>query len=603
MPPFSSKTKKHRRRQDDDRLPASPEPPASDLPSSILTLQRSAGNRAVSGLLQGKSSGATLPVSEPGDTSERQADQVADEVMGSQATPGFEQEGHSASFIASRASTGMLHDLGSGEPLDPATRSSFEPGFGADFSGVRIHSDGEAAKSARDLNARAYTVGSDVVFAEGEYQPHSSGGKRLLAHELAHVVQQGAGPVMVQRAVALTNDDYKALAAQLHDAIYGLGTDEEAIFVALQKLEKDATAIKKLIEIYKKEYSGADLEADIRGDMSGEELRLALELMGIKDDPKAADIVGTVPSTDDEYKAVAKKLHAAMEWPGTDEEAIYGLLMPFNRDATKLTKLKTIYQSELSGGLTGQGLEADIRGDMSSDELAYALFLLNAPPPETTPHTDVTVVTPGTKAHDVKVPGGQISVKTGVDFRRTSGGSTFSGAYSVAYEGGQSAESSWLQFIWSEVFATQADGSVKTVDETGLPTSNGTMDLTTASSSPKYKVDAPTSASPFYEKGGVDIRTATATTLYDRPFEFSSTIQRQFDAGATKVVERDHFEDFLVRDYKSIYHISLFVEWEYTSKTASTMKTQFKSGKKVTALDSAMREQLIKEYPKFDYIM
>lgn len=601
MPPFSSKTKKQRRRQDEP-LPTSSETLASNLPSSILTLQRSAGNRAVSGLLQRKSSTATLPVSEPGDISERQADQVANEVTGSQETHGSEQKGRSASSMTSRASTAALDNLGSGEPLDPATRSSFEPGFGADFSGVRIHSDGKAGKSARDLNARAYTVGSDVVFAEGEYQPHTSEGKRLLAHELAHVVQQDVGPVMVQRAVALTDDDFKALAAQLHDAIYQVGTDEESIFDALQKLEKDATAIKKLIEVYKKEHNGADLEADIRGDMSDDELILALELMGIKDDPKAADVVGTAPTTDAEFKTVARKLHAAMDQVGTEEEEIYGQLMPFNRDDTKLNKLETIYQSELSGGLTGGGLEADIKSEMSSDELAYALFLLNAPQPATTPGSGATITKAGTKVHDVKVPGGQITVETGLEIQQPSG-SKFADTYSVAYEGGQSKESRWLQFIWSEILATQADGSVKTVDETGLPTSNGTMDLTTDPSSPKYKVDAATGASPFYEQGGVDIRTATATTLLDRPFEFKNAIQRQFDAGATEVVERDHFEDFLVRDYKSIYHLSLYVEWIYTSKTASTRKTHFKSGGKVTAMDSAMREQLIKEYPKFDYIM
>ena len=598
MAPYSSKTKKRQRGHDDERLQPSPESSASDLPSSVLTLQRSAGNRAVSGLLQRKSSAATLPVSEPGDTSEREADQVADEVTGFQAG----SVPDTTSPVSSRATTGTLHDLGSGAPLDPATRSSFEPGFGADFSGVRVHSDEKAAKSARDLNARAYTVGSDVVFAEGEYQPHSSEGTHLLAHELAHVVQQGAGPAMVQRAVVLTGDDYKSLAAQVYEAIHRFGTDEEAIFVALQKLEKDPAAITKLTDAYKKEYS-ASLEVDLRGDLSDVELQLALELIGIKDDPKAADIVGTVPTTDDEYKSVAKKLNAAMNPFGTEEQAIYGLLMPFNRDETKLTKLKTIYQTELSGGITRQGLEADLKSEMSRDELAYALFLLNAPPPETVPHTEATVVTPGTKAHDVKVPGGKITAETGVDYAPAGGGSTRVGGFSISYEGGQAVESRWLQFIWSEVLATQADGSVKAVDEKGLPTSNGTMDLTTDTSAPKYKVDSGSPDSPFYEAGFRDNRTATGTTIYDRPQEFSDAILRQFDAGATKVIERDHFDDFLVRDYKATYLVSLYVEWEYTSKTASTKKTKFKTGNKVSALDPAMREVLIKEFPKFDYIM
>jgi hypothetical protein len=77
-----------------------------------------------------------------------------------------------------------------GQPLDTATRSFMEPRFGQDFSGVRVHVGGEAAESARSVNARAYTVGRDVVFGEGEYAPGSDEGRRLVAHELAHTIQQ-----------------------------------------------------------------------------------------------------------------------------------------------------------------------------------------------------------------------------------------------------------------------------------------------------------------------------------------------------------------------------------------------------------------------------
>ena len=78
----------------------------------------------------------------------------------------------------------------SGTPLDRATRSFFEPRFGHDFSKVRIHSDSQAAASAGAVNALAYTVGNDVVFASGRYSPSSSEGRKLLAHELAHTIQQ-----------------------------------------------------------------------------------------------------------------------------------------------------------------------------------------------------------------------------------------------------------------------------------------------------------------------------------------------------------------------------------------------------------------------------
>ncbi len=77
-----------------------------------------------------------------------------------------------------------------GRPLDPATRNYMENRFGHDFSQVRVHTDSRAADSARDLHAHAYTVGSDIAFAAGRYQPETESGRQLLAHELAHTIQQ-----------------------------------------------------------------------------------------------------------------------------------------------------------------------------------------------------------------------------------------------------------------------------------------------------------------------------------------------------------------------------------------------------------------------------
>ncbi len=71
-----------------------------------------------------------------------------------------------------------------------------EPRLGHDFSGVRVHTDDRAAESARAVNAVAYTVGAHVVFDRAQYAPASRDGRRLLAHELTHVVQQGRAAVM-----------------------------------------------------------------------------------------------------------------------------------------------------------------------------------------------------------------------------------------------------------------------------------------------------------------------------------------------------------------------------------------------------------------------
>jgi len=100
----------------------------------------------------------------------------------------------------------IVHEaLGSsGQPLDSATRSFMEPRFGHDLSGVRVHTGAAAAESARAVNASAYTVRQDIVFDDGQYAPHTHTGRRLLAHELTHVMQQSAshriGP-SVQREV------------------------------------------------------------------------------------------------------------------------------------------------------------------------------------------------------------------------------------------------------------------------------------------------------------------------------------------------------------------------------------------------------------------
>jgi Domain of unknown function (DUF4157) len=86
----------------------------------------------------------------------------------------------------------VTHAVSSGgQPLDAATRERLEPRFGHSFEDVRVFADERAAESAEALGANAFAVGSDIVFAAGRYDPHSSTGQQLLAHELSHTIQQG----------------------------------------------------------------------------------------------------------------------------------------------------------------------------------------------------------------------------------------------------------------------------------------------------------------------------------------------------------------------------------------------------------------------------
>jgi murein DD-endopeptidase MepM/ murein hydrolase activator NlpD len=100
-----------------------------------------------------------------------------------------------------------------GQPLDSETRTFMNSRFGHDLSGVQVHTDEKAAESARAVNALAYTFGRDVVFGAGQYAPGTSKGKQLIAHELAHMLQQNPGPTLSRLAAGETKTETETAAA------------------------------------------------------------------------------------------------------------------------------------------------------------------------------------------------------------------------------------------------------------------------------------------------------------------------------------------------------------------------------------------------------
>src|SRR5882757_1365002 len=154
---------------------------------------------------------AKLKIGAVNDPLEQEADRIAGQVM---RMPGLSIGTPQISPVLPRLRAGATevpldHERmplspdsfgGRGDPLPAPAREFFEPRFDYDFGGVRLHHGPEAAESARSLGARAYTHGRDIVFGSGEYSPGSKAASQLLAHELAHVVQQGAGHGVVQRS-------------------------------------------------------------------------------------------------------------------------------------------------------------------------------------------------------------------------------------------------------------------------------------------------------------------------------------------------------------------------------------------------------------------
>jgi hypothetical protein len=171
-----------------------------------------------------------LAISKPGDENEREADRLVERVMRMPeprhervcacggGCPKCQTEKHAQKHERLQIDHVGSGDMGPipvpplveealstpGQPLDTGARDLMESRFAHDFSTVRVHADQLAAQSAEAVAAQAYTVGSDVVFGMGRYAPASSDGQRLLAHELAHVLQQTAGttgPVLARKPV------------------------------------------------------------------------------------------------------------------------------------------------------------------------------------------------------------------------------------------------------------------------------------------------------------------------------------------------------------------------------------------------------------------
>lgn len=161
--------------------------------------------------LFGDTSARRVEVSQPGDRDENEADRIADVALA-----GAPPARAAAAPMPTPTKTGLA--LRGGVPLPAEVRADLEPRFGQNFSRVRIHTDERAANAARGLSARAFTIGNDLAFGRGQFQPATAAGRRLLAHELAHVVQQSSpaasAPPRVQRQATTDAAPVEAISLQ-----------------------------------------------------------------------------------------------------------------------------------------------------------------------------------------------------------------------------------------------------------------------------------------------------------------------------------------------------------------------------------------------------
>ncbi len=270
---------------------------------------------------------ASLRVNEPGDVYEQEADRVAETVMRSASDTDGEAPGliapaqaiqrasdEAGVAVSPEVEAGIGQMQGGGQPLPAGERSFFEGRFGHSFADVRIHSDSRADQLSRSINAEAFTVGQDIAFSSDAYAPGTSEGRGLLAHELTHVVQQGAAgpaPAVQRRETAEANGPEPV-------------TQSKAAFIASYKvwLEERYTEVEAL--------QGNEKLERVRGLLAQVE-QISADL--IADTVPEIDQLPTSPSAQDSGQrgyvppqliAVVRKLILVIEQPITGVERSQG---------------------------------------------------------------------------------------------------------------------------------------------------------------------------------------------------------------------------------------------------------------------------------------
>jgi Domain of unknown function (DUF4157) len=233
-------------------------PAASSLPvaAAIGTLQQSEGHDIHMEPLQGVSIQHKLSIGSVDDPLEHEADAMANKVMrmpeqplvqrkcshceeeekvqmkplAASITPFIQAKGVDGGNASDTVSQQINASRGSGSNMDRPTQSFMESRFGADFSDVKIHTGEDAVQMSREMDAQAFTVGNDIYFNSGKYNPSSNSGKHLLAHELTHTIQQAGSQATIINRFAESEHKRIGNLATTHFPYYaGLTTDEVAL--------------------------------------------------------------------------------------------------------------------------------------------------------------------------------------------------------------------------------------------------------------------------------------------------------------------------------------------------------------------------------------
>lgn len=146
----------------------------------------------------------------------------------------------SQTIVNSSLESKLKNSSGNGQKMDAKTKAEMENSFGADFSGVKIHAGNAAVRMNKELGAQAFTSGNDIYFNEGKYQTNSESGKRLLAHELTHTIQQGATKVASSETNVIQRENGTVETSEGVEEIEGMQVTSSAEDIRLRLLTEQS---------------------------------------------------------------------------------------------------------------------------------------------------------------------------------------------------------------------------------------------------------------------------------------------------------------------------------------------------------------------------
>lgn len=478
---------------------------------------------------QAKSS--NLKVSHPNDPAEIEADQIAEQVMrmpvnqtstapvqpkplSIASTPAAQAKGGEGGAVNSELSDKITSSLGNGGSLDGETLSFMQQRFGTDFSGIKVHPDAEAVQMSRDLTARAFTVGKDIYFNEGQYDPHTESGKRLLVHELTHTLQQKGNsslqPTMIQRDLAVEPTAPEAVGRELTES-----------------------QMRSALRWNQAAFTDADEIALLRG------------VLGISADPSVID--------EDFIRALVQY------------QANYGLTQDGLLGAGTARRLADELRAE--GDYLGADADVGSATEMAINPAERRMRLRSR-----------VVGRLGRLLHQGFIgsrenPTGIVTVRSGFSHSTTG---TRTNLIGINYTGADVANSRWLQFTFSQMSAIDPTTRRRVYRGGSVTTSGGAYNYSNATTF-NWNVDTvPATGSMYYEAGGASERVAGAhTEIFDQPAGWNTEAEAfaatSFASRPSSVRLIKGFDTYLVVNNNSVvYHVRWNLYFNFNTSVTPT---------------------------------